>query len=75
MQYGIPYRIDAHRYDSCRGFCRSGCGACALEARAYRTVEPAVGDQPPAELARQDGDQDAVVAPARRFQVVVVDYT
>ncbi len=75
MLYGIRYRIDAHVYDRRKGACRSGCAAGALEARSYRTAEAALGDQPVGELLRQDGDQAGLVAPERRFQVVVVDHT
>jgi len=75
MLYGIRYRIDAHAYDRRKGGCRSGCPACALEARAYGTLEAAVSDQPAAELRRHDGDQGGLVAPERRFEVVVIDHT
>jgi hypothetical protein len=74
MKIGIRYRIDSHRYDARTGSCWRSCPACAREAVLYDTADAAIRAQPAVELALEDGDQGGVLPPARRFQVVVVDF-
>jgi hypothetical protein len=73
MKIAVAYRIDAHSYDARTGNCRPRCSACAREAPLYNTAADAIRDQPPAELALEDGDQAGLFPPARRFQIVIVD--
>jgi hypothetical protein len=71
----VHYRIDAHEYDPRHGRCAGRCAACQLEGTVYRSAEAAEAAQPARERARAEGDQGALDPPARRFAVVVEDFS
>jgi len=70
----VRYRIDAHNYDRNRGCCPDSCRSCRLERTAWPNPAAAIAAQPAAEALREDGEQGALAPPARRFEVVVVDF-